>query len=281
MEIPRHHNGYELVADSDPAPSEWNIPILIFRGDLDKAWKDVNARIQAGRDPGPNLSLLGKALHELGGISRKKCESGLSEGMELYWEHYREDRGAVGNWLFDRRPFVHGNRRELPTTKQRAILKDLLKTVSMSDIKKKHHTSTATVSSLKKEARDALAATILEANNGFCPFNEEEIDWLLFGKTLHGRKHSVFRAGEAIVSLETMPGGSKEMLPGVGWGRSRGGTVKPFIPVFAHRKALIEKTGLPLIGMHAHHLDEDKTNNHPDNLLAMPRWSHRLVHARS
>ena len=153
------------------------------------------------------------------------------------------------------------------------MLRDLVSGMSIEKIKKKHNTSTATVSSLKKEARDALARQIIQAN-GFCPFNGDEIDWLLFGKTLHGRKHSVFRAGE------TMPGGSTEMLPGLCGAVPLLGT-KPFIPVFAHRKALIEKTGLPLIGMHAHHLDEDKTNNHPDNLLALPRWSHRLVHARS
>ena len=280
MEIPRHHNGYELVPDSDPAPSEWNIPILIFRPDLHQTWRICNNKHRDGRDPGPNLSLLGKALHELGGISRKKCESGLSEGMELYWNLHREDRGAVGNWLWDRN-HLHNLNRDYPDPKQRAILRDLVKAVSMSDIRKKHHTSFATISSLKKEARDALATEIRKANNGLCPFNEEEIDWLLFGKTNRGRKHGVFRAGEAIVSLENVTGGSKRGILGLPLGYEGAIPIKAFLPVFAHRKALIEKTGLPLIGMHAHHLDEDKTNNHPDNLLALPRWSHRLVHARS
>lgn len=48
---------------------------------------------------------------------------------------------------------------------------------------------------------------------------------------------------------------------------------KPF-----HRKVYFKNYGTIPVGWHVHHIDYVKTNNHPDNLIALPPNVHIYIH---
>jgi len=53
--------------------------------------------------------------------------------------------------------------------------------------------------------------------------------------------------------------------------------------VYEHQAVMAQMLGLTEVpsGMDVHHIDEDRTNNHPDNLALVTPAAHRILHARS